>query len=77
MNETLKKMSIKPGGMEETITKAYSMPPQEAWNATENLMRETVGLVELHIPELDTSRVRVQLDRKRKRQSEMPEAYRN
>jgi hypothetical protein len=72
MHAALKRMAIKPKGIEEAIDMCYAKQPPAVWRITESLMRETLILVESHCAEVDTKKAHRQLRTKRKKQAEMP-----
>ncbi len=72
MHVSLKTMPLKPEKIETIIDQTYSMPPPEAWKATDNLMRKTIDLVEQHWPAIDVTKAKHRLDMARKRQDTAP-----
>ncbi len=72
MHVSLKKMALKSEKIEASIDQTYSMPPPEAWKATDNLMRQTIDLIEQRFPAIDVKKAKLRLDTQRKRQDIAP-----
>ncbi len=58
MYRALERMAIVPRDVGERFRQAYVLPQNEAIRDTLSIVAETLGLVEEHLPKVDTSRVR-------------------
>ena len=57
----LGEMTVKPVKIEERMRRVFALPYSQAIDETKKLLDETLGLVESHIPSIDTTQVRQQL----------------
>ncbi len=58
MHDFIGQLSIAPPGLAERIEQLFSLPAPQAINALEQLVSETVNLVDTHMPQIDTGRIR-------------------
>lgn len=65
MGKFIEKMNIVPHNLPLRLESLFHTPTYSAANALQELVRETVELVELHMPQIDTSQVRRKLGFKR------------
>jgi hypothetical protein len=65
MGKFIEKMNIVPDNLSLRLESLFHTPAGSAAHALQELVRETVELVELHMPQIDTSQVRRKLDSKR------------
>lgn len=65
MGKFIEKMNIVPDNLSLRLESLFHTPTYSAANVLQELVRETVELVELHMPQVDTSQVRQKLDSKR------------
>ena len=63
MKQFIEKMNIAPENLYMRLESLYHQEPLAAANQLKELVAETVELVELHLPEIDASKVRKSLDR--------------
>ena len=63
MKQFIEKMNIAPENLYVRLENLYHQEPLSAASQLKELVAETVDLVELHMPDIDTSRVRKSLDR--------------
>ena len=54
-------MTVKPVKIEQRLRLAFVLPYSQAVDEMKKLLDETLGLVESHIPSIDTTQVRQQL----------------
>ena len=64
MKQFIEQMNIAPKNLYMRLESLYHQEPLSAANQIKELVAETVGLVELHMPEIDTTKVRQSLERK-------------
>ena len=63
MKQFIEQMNLVPENLYVRLENLYHQKPLSAANQLKELVAETVELVELHMPEIDTSKVRQQLER--------------
>ena len=63
MKQFIEQMNVAPKNLYMRLENLYHQEPLSAANQLKELVAETVELVELHMPEIDTSTVRQQLKR--------------
>ena len=63
MKQFIEQMNVAPENLYVRLENFYHQEPLSAANQLKELVAETMGLVELHMPEIDTSKVRQQLKR--------------
>lgn len=66
MRQFIEQMSIAPKNLYVRLESLYHTKPLAAASQLKELIAETVELVELHLPEIDTSKVRQQLNRQQR-----------
>ncbi len=64
MQKFIGHLDVAPNNLYERLEQVYRQEPLAAATGLQELVRETVDLVERHMPEADTSKVRQALDRK-------------
>ena len=63
MRKFIESLNISPHNLYERIEQLFRQEPLSASSEIQALVRETVDLIEQHMPEIDTSKVRAALDR--------------
>ncbi len=66
MGQFIEKMNIAPKNLYDRLESLYRQKPLSAAGQLKELVAETVELVELHVPEIDTSQVRRSLARQQR-----------
>ncbi len=66
MRQFIEQMKIAPENLYMRLESLYHQEPLSAANQLKELVAETVELVELHLPEIETSKVRQQLNRQQR-----------
>ena len=63
MGQFIESLDVAPDNLYQRLEQAYRQEPLTVVTELQALVRETVDLVEQHMPEVDTSKVRLALDR--------------
>ena len=58
MRNFIKEMNITPQNLYERLESIYTQEPLSAANQLKELVAETVDLVELHMPDIDISKIK-------------------
>ena len=66
MRQFIEQMNIAPQNLDPRLEDIYHREPLSAATQLKELIAETVELVELHMPEIDTSKVKQQLNRQQR-----------